>query len=116
MAGNRRPGRGCMGREEDALLASFGGREMTYSFGDLDAVVPAYATTIQKSQGSEYLAAVVSLAMQHYTMLARNLFYTAVTYRKRLVVIVGQRRALAIAIRNTRTNRRWTRLKEWLGR
>jgi exodeoxyribonuclease V alpha subunit len=103
-------------REEGALVASFDGREVTYSFGELDAVVPAYATTIHKSQGSEYPAVVITLATQHYTMLARNLVYTAVTRGKRLVVIVGQKRALAIAIRNTRTNRRWTRLREWLAR
>ncbi|MBB4200242.1 exodeoxyribonuclease V alpha subunit [Rhodoblastus sphagnicola] len=103
-------------REEGALLASFDGREVTYAFGELDAVVPAYATTIHKSQGSEYPAVVVTLATQHYTMLARNLVYTAVTRGKRLVVIVGQKRALAIAIRNVRTNRRWTRLKEWLSK
>ncbi|WP_264598845.1 SF1B family DNA helicase RecD2 [Rhodoblastus acidophilus] len=103
-------------REEGALVVSFDGREVTYSFGELDALVPAYATTIHKSQGSEYPAVVVTLATQHYTMLARNLVYTAVTRGKRLVVIVGQKRALAIAIRNVRTIRRWTKLREWLAR
>jgi len=103
-------------REEGALVVSFDGREVTYSFGELDALVPAYATTIHKSQGSEYPAVVVTLAPQHYTMLARNLVYTAVTRGKRLVVIVGQKRALAIAIRNVRTIRRWTKLREWLAR
>ncbi|PPQ34808.1 exodeoxyribonuclease V alpha subunit [Rhodoblastus acidophilus] len=101
-------------REEGALVASFDGREVTYAFGELDAVVPAYATTIHKSQGSEYPAVVITLATQHYTMLARNLVYTAVTRGKRLVVIVGQKRALAIAVRNARANKRWTRLKQWL--
>jgi exodeoxyribonuclease V alpha subunit len=103
-------------REEGALVATFDSREVTYSFGELDAVVPAYATTIHKSQGSEYPAVVITLATQHYTMLARNLVYTAVTRGKRLVVIVGQKRAMAIAIRNARTNRRWTRLRECLAR
>ena len=71
-----------------------------YPFGELDALVPAYATTIHKSQRSEYPAVVITLAKQHYTMLARNLVYTAVTRGKRLVVIVGQRKALAIAVRS----------------
>jgi exodeoxyribonuclease V alpha subunit len=55
------------------------GREVEYAFGELDTLIPAYATTIHKSQGSEYLAVVITLAMQHYNMLARNLLYTAVT-------------------------------------
>ena len=87
---------------------------MEYPFGELDALVPAYATTIHKSQGSEYPAVVITLAKQHYTMLARNLVYTAVTRGKRLVVIVGQRKALAIAVRSYGSERRWTKLREWL--
>ena len=72
------------------------------------------ATTIHKSQGSEYPAVVITLVTQHYTMLARNLVYTAVTRGKRLVVIVGQRKALAIAVRTHGSKRRWTKLREWL--
>ncbi|KAB0676198.1 SF1B family DNA helicase RecD2 [Aureimonas leprariae] len=102
--------------EEGVLTASFEGREVEYPFADLDALVPAYATTIHKSQGSEYPAVVVTLATQHYTMLARNLLYTAVTRGKRLVVIVGQRRALAIAVRTSNAGKRWTKLDEWLRR
>ena len=99
---------------EGVLIADFDGREIEYPFGELDALVPAYATTIHKSQGSEYPAVVITLATQHYTMLARNLVYTAVTRGKRLVVIVGQRKALAIAVRTHRSKRRWTKLREWL--
>ncbi len=99
---------------EGVLIADFDGREVEYPFGELDALVPAYATTIHKSQGSEYPAVVITLATQHYTMLARNLVYTAVTRGKRLVVIVGQRKALAIAVRTHGSKRRWTKLKEWL--
>ncbi len=69
---------------------------------------------IHKSQGSEYPAMVIPLMMQHYTMLQRNLIYTGVTRGKRLVVIVGQRRALAIAVRGARARRRWSKLKDWL--
>ena len=101
-------------RDEGALIVNFEGREVSYPFGELDALVPAYATTIHKSQGSEYPAVVITFATQHYTMLARNLLYTAVTRGKRLVVIVGQKRAIAMAIRNARTKRRWTKLREWL--
>jgi len=99
---------------EGVLTAEFDGRAVEYPFGELDTLVPAYATTIHKSQGSEYPAVVITLATQHYTMLARNLVYTAVTRGKRLVVIVGQRKALAIAIRAHGRKQRWTKLREWL--
>ena len=99
---------------EGLLVAGFDGREVEYPFGELDALLPAYAMTIHKSQGSEYPAVVITLATQHYTMLARNLVYTAVTRGKRLVVIVGQRRAMAIAVRSGVGRRRWTKLKEWM--
>lgn len=74
----------------------------------------AYATTIHKAQGSEYPAVVIPLSTQHYAMLARNLLYTGLTRGKRLVVLVGQRQALAIAVRNQGGRRRWSRLREWL--
>ena len=74
----------------------------------------AYATTIHKSQGSEYPAVVIPLTTQHYPMLQRNLLYTGVTRGKRLVVLVGQRKALAIAVKGTSTRRRWSKLREWL--
>ena len=79
------------------MLLEFDGREVTYGFGELDEIALAYATTIHKSQGSEYPAVVIPLTTQHYPMLQRNLLYTAVTRGKRLVVIVGQKKALAIA-------------------
>ncbi len=100
--------------EEGELTASFEGRAVTYGFGELDELVLAYATTIHKAQGSEYPAVVIPLSTQHYAMLARNLLYTGVTRGKRLVVLVGQRRALAIAVRNGGARRRWCRLREWL--
>jgi len=76
--------------EEGELHVDFDGREVTYGFGDLDELVLAYATTIHKSQGSEYPAVVIPLATQHYPMLQRNLVYTGVTRGKRLVVLFGQ--------------------------
>jgi exodeoxyribonuclease V alpha subunit len=100
--------------EEGELVADFDGRQVTYGFGELDELVLAYATTIHKSQGSEYPAVVIPLSTQHYPMLQRNLVYTGVTRGKRLVVLVGQRKALAIAVKGARTRRRWSKLREWL--
>jgi len=101
--------------EESELHVDFDGREITYGFGELDELVLAYATTIHKSQGSEYTAVVIPLTTQHYPMLQRNLVYTGVTRGKRLVVLVGQRKALAIAVKGARTRGRWSKLCEWLG-
>ena len=101
--------------EESELIVDFEGREVSYGFGELDELVLAYATTIHKSQGSEYPAVVIPVTTQHYTMLARNLLYTGVTRGKRLVVLIGQRKALAIAVRNQGGRRRWSKLREWLG-
>src|SRR5207237_3375165 len=100
--------------EDSELVVVFDGREVAYGFGELDELVLAYATTIHKSQGSEYPAVVIPLTTQHYTMLARNLLYTGVTRGKRLVVLLGQRKALAIAVKGSRARRRWSKLREWL--
>ena len=100
--------------EEGAVIVSFEGREVVYPFGELDTLVPAYATTIHKSQGSEYPAVVIPLTTGHWTMLARNLLYTAVTRGKRLVVLIGQRKAIGIAVRGGNMKRRWTKLSEWM--
>jgi exodeoxyribonuclease V alpha subunit len=100
--------------EEGELAVDFDGREVVYGVGELDELVLAYATTIHKSQGSEYPAVVIPLMTQHYTMLQRKLIYTGVTRGKRLVVLVGQRQALAIAVKGSQTRRRWSKLGEWL--
>ncbi len=97
------------------LSVSFDGRTVIYGVGELDTLVPAYAATIHKSQGSEYPAVVIPVMTQHYTMLQRNLLYTGVTRGKRLVVLVGQKKAVAIAVRNISGRRRWSKLNEWLG-
>ena len=96
------------------LVASFDGRSVTYGFGELDTLVPAYAATIHKSQGSEYPAVIIPVLTQHYPMLQRNLLYTGVTRGKRLVVLVGQKKAIATAVRNVSGRRRWSKLDEWL--
>jgi exodeoxyribonuclease V alpha subunit len=100
--------------EAGELTASFDGRAVTYGFGELDTLVPAYAATIHKSQGSEYPPVVIPLMTQHYPMLQRNLLYTGVTRGKKLVVLVGQKKAVAIAVRNASGRRRWSKLQEWL--
>lgn len=102
--------------EAAELVASFDGRPVTFLFGELDSLVPAYAATIHKSQGSEYPAVVIPLLTQHYAMLQRNLLYTGITRGKRLVVLVGQKKAVAIAVKNVSGRRRWSKLAEWLRR
>ena len=86
--------------DDGELTASFDSRTITYGFGELDTLVPAYAASIHKSQGSEYAAVVIPVMTQHYAMLQRNLLYTGVTRGKKLVVLVGQKKAVAIAVRN----------------
>ncbi len=93
---------------EGLVDVDFDGWKVT--FGELDEVALAYATTVHKSQGSEYPAVVIPLATQHYLMLARNLLYTGVTRGKQLVVLIGQPKAVAIAVRNVRSMRRLTNL------
>ncbi len=96
--------------EEREVIVRFDQREVTYDFGELDELSLAYAITIHKSQGSEFSAVVIPLAKQHYLLLQRNLVYTGVTRGKRLVVLVGQRAALSMAVRNNRTQHRFSGL------
>ncbi|MGR3633393.1 MAG: SF1B family DNA helicase RecD2 [Limimaricola soesokkakensis] len=105
---------GSVDVDEGELVADFDGRSVTYGFGELDTLVPAYAATIHKSQGSEYPAVVIPVLTQHYAMLQRNLLYTGVTRGKKLVVLVGQPKAVAMAVKNTSGRRRWSKLDEWL--
>jgi exodeoxyribonuclease V alpha subunit len=92
---------------EQELTIDFDGRSVVYDFGELDEVVPAYAMTVHKSQGSEFPAIVIPLAVQQYILLQRNLLYTAITRGRKLVVVVGQARALRIAIQNDQREARW---------
>jgi exodeoxyribonuclease V alpha subunit len=96
------------------IVVIFDGRSVTYGLGELDMLVPAYAATIHKSQGSEYPAVIIPVLTQHYAMLQRNLLYTGVTRGKRLVVLVGQKKAIAIAVRNVGGRKRWSKLAEWM--
>ena len=99
-------------REEAELVVGFEGRNVRYPFGELDELVLCYATSIHKSQGSEYPVVVIPISTQHYMMLKRNLIYTGITRGKRLVVLVGQKRALAIAVKGKQVGRRWSKLKD----
>ena len=100
--------------DDGEVAVSFDGRTVNFLFGELDTLAPAYAATIHKSQGSEYPAVVIPVMTQHYAMLQRNLIYTGVTRGKKLVVLVGQKKAVAIAVKNVSGRRRWSKLDEWL--
>jgi exodeoxyribonuclease V alpha subunit len=95
---------------EQELSIRFDDRLVTYDFGELDEVSLAYAVTIHKSQGSEFPAVVIPVAMQHYMLLQRNLIYTGITRAKRLLVVVGQKKALGLAIRNDQARKRYSGL------
>ena len=88
------------------IIARFDGRSVTYGVGELDMLVAAYAATIHKSQGSEYPAVIIPVLTQHDSRLQRNFPYTGITRGKRLVVLVGQKKAIAIAVRNVCGRRR----------
>jgi len=101
---------------EQQLAVRFDDRLVKYDFGELDEISLAYAITIHKSQGSEFPAVVIPLATQHYMLLQRNLIYTGITRRKRLLVLIGQKKALGIAVRNDRPQRRHSGLLSSLRR
>jgi len=113
---------GDLGRVSDVdlhartLTVRFDGRPVEYDDGSLDALTLAYATSIHKSQGSEYPAIVVPLLTSHYVMLSRNLLYTAVTRARRLCVLVADPRALGLALAETRREERMTGLSQRLRR
>jgi exodeoxyribonuclease V alpha subunit len=100
--------------DEQRLLIKFYDRLIDYSFEDLDEVTLAYAITVHKSQGSEYPAVILPVHSQHYIMLQRNLLYTAVTRARRLVILIGSKQAVAMAVRNNRFQKRYSGLKERL--
>ncbi len=100
--------------EDRELLVDFDGRLVAYEWEDLDEITLAYACSVHKAQGSEYRAVLLPLHMEHAVMLRRNLLYTAITRGRRWVFLVGDRRALSLAVRNTREEARVTALTERL--
>lgn len=93
---------------------SFDGRNVPYDFTDLDEIVLAYAVSVHKSQGSEYPAVIIPILTQHYMLLQRNLIYTAVTRGRKLVIVIGTKKALAIGVKNDKTRKRYTFLEQRL--
>ncbi|MEN6328429.1 MAG: ATP-dependent RecD-like DNA helicase [Syntrophomonas sp.] len=100
--------------ENQQMVVNYDGRWVNYDFAQLDEIQLSYATSIHKAQGSEYPAVIMPVLTQHYLLLQRNLVYTGVTRAKRLVIMIGTKKALAMAIRNNKTQKRFTRLKERL--
>jgi len=101
-------------REEQEVYVDFYGKLVSYDLSDLDELVLAYATSVHKAQGSEYPAVVMPILMQHYILLQRNLLYTGITRGKKLVVLLGTKKALSIAVGNDRQQMRYTMLKQRL--
>ncbi len=101
-------------QEEQTIVVNFLDQRVEYETNELDELVLAYAVSIHKSQGSEYNAVIVPLFMQHFMLLQRNLIYTAVTRAKKLCIFIGQTKAIAIALRNTKGLERTTFLKQYL--
>ena len=97
---------------QQTMTVSIDGAPVVYDFLEADDLVHAFAISVHKSQGSEYPCVVIPMTMQHYMMLQRNLLYTAVTRAKKLVILVGTRRAIQIAVKNNKVSERYTAL-DW---
>ena len=101
-------------KEQHEVVVNYDGRAVPYEYTELDEIVHAYAVSVHKSQGSEYPVVVIPIMTQHYMLLQRNLIYTGITRGKKLVVLVGTKKALAIAIKNNKPQKRYTLLKDRL--
>lgn len=101
-------------REEQEVIVDYDGRPIPYEYSELDEIVIAYAVSVHKSQGSEYPVVVMPILTQHYMLLQRNLLYTGITRGKKLVILVGTKKAVAIAIKNNKPQKRYTLLKDRL--
>jgi len=97
--------------EQQAVTITFDGRQVEYEYTDLDEIVLAYAVSVHKSQGSEYPVVIIPILIQHYILLQRNLIYTGITRGRRLVILIGTKKALAIGVKNNKTEKRYTYLK-----
>ena len=99
---------------EKEVVINFDERDVVYDYADLNEITLAWATSIHKSQGSEYPVVILPLYTQHYVMLSRNLFYTGLTRAKKLALIVGSEKAIAIAVKQVKQQQRYTKLRERL--
>lgn len=102
--------------EEQEVKVQYGERVVSYDYADLNEIGLAWAVTIYKSQGSEYPVVILPIYMQHYLMLSRNLIYTGLTRAKRLAILVGQQKAIALAVRQVKDQQRYTLLDQRLMR
>ncbi|MBD2341378.1 ATP-dependent RecD-like DNA helicase [Calothrix sp. FACHB-156] len=100
--------------EEQEVVVQYGDRLVVYDYADLNEISLAFATTIHKSQGSEYPVVILPLYMQHYMMLSRNLFYTGLTRAKQLAIVIGSKKAISLAVRSSDDKQRYTRLQQRL--
>lgn len=105
---------GDIDMDEKIVVVNFGDREVSYEFTEIDELVLAYALSIHKSQGSEYAATIIPIFTSHFALLQRNLLYTAITRSKKLCILIGQPKAIAMAIKNNKGISRKTFLKEFL--
>jgi len=101
-------------QEDRELIIDFDGSLINYDYSDLDEITLAYAISVHKSQGSEYPVVILPVTTQHYVLLQRNLIYTGITRAKKLVVLIGTKKALAIAIKNNKPQFRFTNLSNRL--
>jgi exodeoxyribonuclease V alpha subunit len=99
---------------EQEVTVQYAERSVSYDYADLNEIALAWAVTIHKSQGSEYPIVILPLYMQHYLMLSRNLLYTGLTRAKRLAIVIGAKKAIAISVHSTDKQQRYTQLKQWL--
>jgi len=101
-------------KKKEELTVNYYGRDVAYDFSELEELTLAYAISVHKSQGSEYIAVIVPIMTQHFALLQRNLLYTAITRGKKLVVLIGTKKALAIALKNDKPRKRLSGLAKRL--
>jgi exodeoxyribonuclease V alpha subunit len=100
--------------QEKTILVNYDYQEVTYQASELDELILSYAATIHKSQGSEFDAVIIPLFMQNFTLLQRNLLYTAVTRAKKLCILIGEKKAIGMAVKNNKNRKRVTFLQKFL--